>query len=176
MKAPSHSRDRFVGAQQSAGGHLTERDHHGGLNRINLRFEKAKTRVHLLAIRRSITRRTAFDDVCNVDIRSVKIHGLDHAGQQLTGSAHKGTALSVLVRAGTFSHKHESRVRIALTKNNIEPFFVQGASRAFSQFGSYGIERTFLLSWLINPRKRDLGESHVHLIVKVIPSKVHPFE
>ena len=55
-----------------------------------------------------VLRRTALDDVGNVDVlMPVQVDELQHVVQQLAPPAHKGLALKVLVLAGALTDEHD---------------------------------------------------------------------
>ena len=78
--------------------------------------------------RGSRLRRTALDDVGNVDVlMPVQVDELQHVVQQLAPPAHKGLALKVLVLAGALTDEHDLGVPGAYAEHHIGAFIRQGA-------------------------------------------------
>jgi hypothetical protein len=69
----------------------------------------------------TISRRTAFQDVCNKNRLSLQMDSLNHLGQQLTRSANEWESLSVFFRARCLSHKNQTGLRVAGTENDGVP-------------------------------------------------------
>src|SRR5580698_4314492 len=83
----------------------TQRHNSLWLDRGDLPHQKWGTRFTLIALGSAISGRTAFHDICNVNVFAAYSHCLDHVVEELTGAAHEGLALSVFVGTGTFSNE-----------------------------------------------------------------------
>ena len=77
-----------------------------------------------------ILRRSAFDDVRDVDLIAAQAHGVDHVVEQLAGAADERQALRVLIGARTFADEHQPRVRVAVAEDNGVAALVKRAARA----------------------------------------------
>src|SRR6185312_17043411 len=97
-----------------------------------------------LAFGGTVSRRTAFDDVGDVNVFPANAHGGDHVVQQLTGAPDKGLSLLIFVRSGGFANEHEIGSRIACAEDNLlSSLLVQHASGAVADVFADGAQRFF---------------------------------
>src|SRR5262249_29578392 len=117
MHAPAKRTQRSLAAQQIGRSRGTERNQHLRPNHVDLPEEELQTGIGLNRLRSPVTRRTAFDDVSDVDILALQSHRRDHVIEQLSRPAHERPPLRVLIRAWPLADKHQPRIRITLTEN-----------------------------------------------------------
>ena len=92
----------------------------------------------------AITGRTTFHGVEDIDVLALKLAGLDHLRQQLTGSANEGTSRLILVRAGALPKKRDPWIGASLAEDGIGPTAGQlGAPRTAGDLLADDIELSF---------------------------------
>ncbi len=138
---PRKRRERTLAAQHVSGRSRAQRDDDFRADRVDLAKQKRRTGIGLGRFRNAILRRTAFDDVRNVNLVAAQAHRTDHVVEQLPGATHKGQPLRVFVGAWTFSDEHEAGVWIAVAKHNRVPALVKGAAGTVADLGPDGSER-----------------------------------
>jgi hypothetical protein len=104
-----------------------------GLIAENLAHEKRRTGFHLVALGLAIPRRTALDDVRDVNIFAAQAHRFNHVVEQLTRAADEGFALRIFVGARSFAHEHQFGMRVANSENDICPGLVELAADAIAE-------------------------------------------
>src|SRR5258708_35758712 len=96
-----------------------------------------------MGLRRAIARRTALDDVRDVNVLTPQPHRLDHVIEQLAGAADERFALRVFVRPWAFTHEHQFSAGIANPENNLlAPLLVQFAAGAVAEIFANQFERS----------------------------------
>ena len=121
-------------AEQRLCRHRAQRDNYLRLDSRDLPHQKRRAGLALIALRRAVSRRTALDDVRNVNILTPQAHGLDHVIEQLPGAAHEGLALLVFVCARSFTNEHQLSFRVADPEDDLfASLFVQTAARAVAK-------------------------------------------
>ena len=116
--------------------------HNLRLNDFDLPHQKGRAGFALVAFRRAIARRTALNDVRDVDLFAAQAHGLDHVVEQLPGAAHERLALLIFVRARRFADEHQVGLRIADSENNLlAALLVQSAAGAVANVFADKAER-----------------------------------
>src|SRR5579863_3190075 len=112
----------------------TERDKCFRFDGGDLPHQKWRASLALLTLRRPVSRRTAFDNVRNVNIFSPQAHSLDHVIEQLSGAPHERLTLHVFIRAGSFADKHEISFWIAHAEHDLlAALFMQDTARAVAE-------------------------------------------
>lgn len=84
--------------------------------------------------RRAVLRRTAFDDVGDVNVFPLKVDRGKHLIQKLPCRTHKGSAGKILVPPRPLAHKHELGVRVAFPRHDGMALFAEFAFFAMLQF------------------------------------------
>src|SRR5262245_2519385 len=95
MHAAAQPRDRIERAQQRARGERAERDDHLRLDGVDLLEQERFAGLDLVLLRIAIARRTALDDVRDVDILAPQPDRLDDLREQLARGADERKALDV---------------------------------------------------------------------------------
>jgi len=111
---------------------LPEGHDHLRLDQLDLAAEVRTAGVELVGLGIAVLRRTALDDVGDVDVIARQLHRLDDVGEQLSGAADKRFALQVLVASGRLADEHQISVRIAGAPDDLrarsgKPTFLAGA-------------------------------------------------
>ena len=105
------------------------------------RYEPGSTfKLQTASIRlwRAVFRRTAFDDVADVDIGSLDLYAFlfrrvfDHLRQQLASAAYEGDALRIFVGAGAFADEDQRSLLIAYAEDDLVAALVQAAAAAIA--------------------------------------------
>src|ERR1700678_1161608 len=103
-------------------------------NGCDLPHQERRAGLALIPLGRSVSRRTALDDVRDVNVFTPQAHGLDHVVEQLSGAANEWLALLVFIRARRFADKHQFGFRVAHPEHYLlASLFVQAATRAIAQ-------------------------------------------
>ena len=124
------ARDAKVRLDDPHRGDPAQTDDDLGAQQLDLVAQPADAQLLLLGLGVAVVRRTALDDIGDIDILfSVQIHRQQHFVEQHTGSAHKRLALQVLVFAGTLADKHHLGVRHADAHHHMK---ARLAERAFA--------------------------------------------
>ena len=103
------------------GSNPTQADDDLGLHQCCLPPQIADAGVLFHVQRVPVLGRTALYHVGDIDLGTVQMDDLQHIVQQLTGPAHKGDALLVLVLTGAFTDEHDLRRLTAVPKHHVGP-------------------------------------------------------
>ena len=96
---------RHRGLQQGIHRKAAHRQNDLGLQQLNLSAQIGIALRHFGRLGVAVARRTAFDNVGDVDIAApLQAHGLEHVIQQLAGLAHKRLTDEVFVLTGCLTH------------------------------------------------------------------------
>ena len=98
-----------------------------GLHQPHLRPQIGTAGVFFLAQWVAVLRRTALDGVGDIDILPVQADHGQHVVQQLTGPAHKGLALLVLVGARRLANEQHLGVGVAYAEHHLRAGAAQAA-------------------------------------------------
>jgi hypothetical protein len=101
-------------------------------DRLYLALQKRKTGFDLIGPGIAIIRRTALDDIADINLITGKIDGFDYTAKEIAGGADKGFALPVLIESGAFTDKNELGPGISVTKYNPVTLFCQSTALAFT--------------------------------------------
>ena len=92
-----------------------------GLMRLDLAEEERLAGGDFVGLGVPVLRRTALDDVGDVDVFAREADRLDHLRQQLAGAPDERDPLDVFIAARRLADEHEPRVRIADAKDDLAP-------------------------------------------------------
>ena len=73
----------------------------------------------------AVFRRTAFENVGDVDVTAVNADGIQIFVKQLAGRADKRNARFILVLSRCFSDEHQAGIRIACSENDVGSGFAE---------------------------------------------------
>src|SRR5262245_33028526 len=155
VDAPAKPRDRIERPKQRLRAELPERDDHLRADDVDLLEEKRLAGFDLVLLGVAVLRRTALDDVRNVDVVAPEPDRLDDLRQQLAGAADERLALDVFVAARRLADEHQVGVRIADTEHDLrasEP--MQLAPRAIADVRANSRQR---LGGVCRERQRRRG-------------------
>lgn len=122
--------------KQSLGGESAESTYEVGLDGRNLTLQKRETGFDLIGFGIPVARRTALDDIANINLAAGKFDGFDDTGKQLTGCTDKGFSLPILFKARTLADKYQLGPFISVTKYNIVSSLGKSAALAITQIGA----------------------------------------
>ena len=122
--------DSVMGVYQTHSRDAAEADQKAGADEGDLLLQPWKTGILLIRQRIPVFRRTAFDDIGDLDVFSAEIEHGQHVVEQISGPADERDSLQVLLFAGPFSHKHQLCVLVADAENKIGPGRTEGAFHA----------------------------------------------
>ncbi len=167
--ASAKFRHRRVDRQQCFCGDRPQRDYRFRFDGCDLPHQKWRASLALITLRRAVSRRTALDNVCNVNIFPTQAHRLDHVIEQLTGTAHEWLALHIFIRSRSFSDKHEISFRIAHAEHDLlAPLFMQHTTRAIAEVFSdqaQRLRRIDHIQFWLRPLRTNL------LLVRLVPQR-----
>src|SRR5271170_74118 len=110
---------------------------------FDLAEEELRAGVGLLRLGDAVLRRTALDDVGDVDLSAFQAHGGNHVVEELAGAAYEGKALHVFVCARAFADEHEAGVGVAIAEDDGVPALKsEWAAGAISNVFADGLERS----------------------------------
>ena len=119
VEAPAQFGHWCVDGEQILRRDRTQSDDDFRLDDRDLPHQKRQAGVTFIALRSAVSRRTALNDVGNVDVFAADAHRFDHVVEQLTGTTDKGLALQVFISARAFPDEHEFRTRIADSEDDL---------------------------------------------------------
>ena len=108
---------------------------------LKLPVQELAADFHLVRLRRAILRRPALHHVADVDVGAFDRNAFlgrrafDHLREQLARAADEREPLRVFIGAGAFADKHQSRLLVARSENDLVARFVQAAARAVADVG-----------------------------------------
>src|SRR5215469_12170800 len=109
---PTQPRERCVGSEQVLGGDTPDREHDLGLQQRDLPQQVGQARGDLVRPGIPVVRRTALEDVGNVDIApAIETDGSQHGVKQLTGGPHERFTAAVFFRARRLADHQPVRAR-----------------------------------------------------------------
>ena len=79
--------------------------------------------MDFVRLRIAVAWRAAFNDVADINLIPRKFDGLNDAGQQSTGGAHKRFSALVFLKARPLAHKNQPGAGVALPENDVFPAF-----------------------------------------------------
>ena len=103
VDAAAQPRDRIERPQQRPCREGTERDDHLRLDDVDLLKQKRLARLDFVLLGIAVARRTALDDVGDINVLALEIDRFDDLRQQLTGTPDERNALNVFVAPGRFA-------------------------------------------------------------------------
>ena len=116
---PMLLRDFEILLDDGLGGDPPQTDNDLRLHQRRLPPQIADAGVLLHVQRIPVLGRAALHHIGNIDLGAVQMDNLQHIVQQLTGPAHKGDALLILVLAGAFPDEHDLRSLRAVPKHHV---------------------------------------------------------
>jgi len=134
VELPAEPADRLAGVQQGAGSRGAQGHDHLRADDLQLPHQVGAARGDLVAGRVAVVRRAALQHVADEDLVAGQGHGLDHAGEQLTGRSDEGQALTVFFEPGGFADKDQPGGRAALAEDGPRARFGQAALPAAADF------------------------------------------
>jgi hypothetical protein len=108
-----------------------------GLDRLDLSKEKRITALNLIGLWIPILGRTTFDNVCDIDLLSLKIDRSKDVSQELSGFSNKGLALDILFVAWAFTNDHQFGLFITFPEYKGMPGSMEFTSMAIPQIVSH---------------------------------------
>ena len=69
----------------------------------------------------AITRRTAFEDVGDIDLISIEVDDLHHVVKQFPGRARERNPLQVFLLSGGFAHEEEIGLAVPIAEDKVGP-------------------------------------------------------
>jgi hypothetical protein len=152
-------RNRDVGLKQVLGGKCAEATYDFRSNDGQLPFEKRIARQNLVGLRVPVIRRTALQDIADVDVITSNAPrvdgGVDNLRQQLTGAANEWNALLIFVGTWRFADKHKFGIDVAGAKDNVCARRGQLAALAVSDvFADDGERVCHGSSWFLKGKRR----------------------
>ena len=131
MHAIAQARDRSVDVEQPACGALAERDDQAWRDQFDLPVEIRSAGLRFERLGRAVVRRTAFQDVGDVDVPgAIEFERHQHVVEQLPSRADERFTLRILVRARRLADEHPLRVGAANAGHRIASRLAQRAGRA----------------------------------------------
>lgn len=120
--------DTQVGFDDLHAGDPAEGDDDLRADQAGLLAQPADTALLFVVLRVAVHGRTAFDDICDVDVLfAVKIDGVQHFVEELSGSADERLALQILLFARTFADEQDLCAFAADAEDDVVPLFAQAA-------------------------------------------------
>ena len=142
VDASAQAGQRGFSAQQIGGGGGAECDDHFRVHDVDLPPEKLHAGVGFYRLRRAVLRRTAFDDVRDVNLLALEAHGVDHVVEELAGAAHEGQPLRVFIGSRALAYEHEAGVGVSVAKDDGVPALKgKRTAGAVSNVGADGLKR-----------------------------------
>jgi len=164
------------GLQEVLRGHTPERDDEPGLDDVELLEQIGNAGLHFVRLGVAIVRRTALENVGDVDVLALEVDGLEDLVQQLAHRADEGLALEILVAARGLAHQHQCRVGIAHPEDGVRAPAVEFALRA--AFDASRVELGERDGALARRRHGDWNRQarcrKVHVIDTLVPALSHP--
>ena len=112
--------DLDVGLDDLRRGDPAQTDDHLRAYQPHLRAQPFDALLLLLGLGVAVLRRTALDDVRDIDVRvAVKLHRVEHLVEQLARSADERLSLQVLVLTRTLADEHHLGARIAHAHDDV---------------------------------------------------------
>src|SRR5258706_4605859 len=137
LKLSTHARDAFAYFQQISQGSVPHYDNNVRLHCRDLAKQKRPADCGFLEGRLAIARRPAAIDVADQDVFALHANRFDDLGQQLTGPADERSALGVFISARGFTYKHQTRLVISMSIDDLCPTFAQTATGAIAHVPPY---------------------------------------
>lgn len=125
--------DGLFGFEQGSGGVGTEGNDDFGIYQFELFLKVGQAAYDLFRSRVSVAGGTAFENIADEDICSLKVASGDNVVEQFAGSANKGSALCVFVCAWSFANKYDPCVGVAFAGDGVGACLAKSALAAFSQ-------------------------------------------
>src|SRR5213593_3710556 len=107
MQAPAELADGLARFEQRLAGHAAERQHDLRLEDAELGVEERRAGGQLIGLGIAISGGAALDGIRDVHLVTGELHRLEHLREQLTGAAHEGFALRVLVGTRALANDDE---------------------------------------------------------------------
>ena len=128
----SDSGNRFSGPQQALERRRTQGDDHLGTNKRELAPQEWLAGTHFVTFGRAISGRAALDDVRDINVFAFHTNCDDDLVKQLTRTSNEWAPGGVLFSSRTFTHKHQSCLRVALTEYDCLAMLGKSAKAAVS--------------------------------------------
>jgi len=87
---------------------------------------------NLIGLGISVSRRSALDNIANINLAAAKLDGFDNAREKLTGGTDERFSLPVLFESGALAHKYKLGPGIAFAKYNTGALPGQSATPAIT--------------------------------------------
>ena len=107
-----------------------EADDDRRIDECDLPLQPFAAALLLRKLRVAVVRRTAFDNVGDVDLGAVQINHLEHVVEQLSGRADKRHALAVLLLTRAFANEHDACVFCTVSEHEAVPRLAEAAAMA----------------------------------------------
>ena len=105
--------------QECVGSRQSEGKDHSWFDQLDLLLKVWLAGIRFLLKRLPVVRRSALEDVTDVDVFALDLHSFEDLGQQLTCSANEGQALGIFISAWSFTNDHEIGIRIPTPKDKV---------------------------------------------------------
>jgi hypothetical protein len=119
--------DLIVRVNEPHSGNSAEANDDPWLYELHLSAEVVDTGILLSGQRIAVFWGTAFEDVCDINVLAVDIHGVKKFIEELSRSAYEGSAAQILLLAGSFAHEHKVGIFVANAENTVGPGLVKRA-------------------------------------------------
>ena len=129
VPGPPQAPQRVLRPQQLLRRYPTQGNDHARGYEFDLAVEKGTAGRRFVRLRIPVVRRSALDDVRDVDVLTAQIHGLDDPRQKLARGPHERQALPVLLRARALAHEHQIRLAVAIAEDDRLPRPAKTAGR-----------------------------------------------
>src|SRR6266404_64693 len=130
LKLSAHARNPFAHFQQISQRSVSHHDDHIRFNGGDLAKQKGPADCGLLEGRLTITRRPAAVDVANQNVFALHADRFNDLGKQLSSAADERFALRVFISARSFPDKHQTRLEVSKSIDDLRSSFAQTAAGA----------------------------------------------
>ena len=107
---------------------------------VELAKKERRAGFDFVGLGRAIFRRTAFDNVADVDILAAETHGFDHLREQFSGAADERQALDIFIVARAFADENEFRRGAARAEYDVGALLAELAAFAVADVGANAFE------------------------------------
>ena len=113
--------DAEILSDQCTGCDPSETDDDLRRHRCDLRIQPGSAGFDFIITRVTVMRRTAFDHVGDIDLRSVQVDQFEHGVQQFSGRTYEGDTLQIFLLTGTFSDEQDLGIGVPDSENQVRP-------------------------------------------------------
>jgi hypothetical protein len=133
VKAASKRCYRALVLEKGMGGGLSQGQYQRRGYQPYLLKQERRARSRLFRLRRTIERRSAFDDACDIDIVAGEIDCLQHSCEQVPGPSHKRPSLEIFFPPWGLAYQHEPCIFRSLPIDYAGALAIESAPPAFAE-------------------------------------------